>query len=230
VDEAKQKVEFVSSKRNCMQLQKKNFIILLIGLLACAQKNPTADVPVIDTSNRELTKLNEKQVIPPKDLLTSYDSTIYGQYVPEVILSIIREKLPNWHLIAPNYWDNFWFHEYKKHNSLVSFIKGDFNCDKKDDYVLMLVDKNEEIAVWIIQTNGINYKNVLLHEFSQLEKPIEYGIEFVPKGKLDYIDLDIEEAGTIDIQCPGIQVMHFESAAVTYFWENGKYSSVQTAD
>lgn len=50
----------------------------------------------------------------------------------------MEQKLPHWHLMNPNSWENFWFKQYQKDSSLVNYITADFNCDEKMDYALLL--------------------------------------------------------------------------------------------
>lgn len=133
-------------------------------------------------------------------------------------------------MLNPDNWDILWFQEYRTENGLVNYISGDFNCDTKQDYALLLANANNELAVWVIQSNNDDYQFEKIHVLGQIHTPVSLGIELIPKGKLDYINLDVEESKTINLNCPGIQIAHFERAAVTYFWNNGKFESVQTAD
>ena len=208
----------------------KKLVILIVGIIACRQEEPAAKAPASGTDNKEFIKTTLAKVAPPGNSIDYNDSTIYKEYIPEAILNVIKQKLPEWHLLKPADWEMSWFNEYKKKSSLVSYCTADFNCDGKDDYAIMLGNNKNEITVWIIQSDNNNYKTVRLDELGQIRSPIQFGIDTIPKGKLDYIDLDVENVKTINIKCPAVQVVYFESAAVAYYWEKGKYQSVQTAD
>ncbi|WP_158827192.1 hypothetical protein [Mucilaginibacter lacusdianchii] len=113
---------------------------------------------------------------------------------------------------------------------LVNYVSADFNGDHKLDYALILEDTKNDFAVWVLQSEGSAYQAIRLHEIEGATLPIDMGLELVPKGELDYIDLDADDTKTITLKYQALQVSFFERAAATYYWQNGKYKSVTTGD
>lgn len=207
-------------------------IFLTIGLIACNQNNQPKLVSETNTKNSSINDtLESNEINTNTDLDTSkYDISIYNKYISEPLKSILDYKLPDWYLIRPENWDNLWFQYYKSESKLVNYISGDFNCDTRQDYALLLSNGNNEIAVWAIISKDNTYQAIKIHELGLLKTPIQNGLELIPKGTIDYLDLDSEEFKVLKISCDAIQIMYFESAAVAYYWQNGKFESVQTAD
>lgn len=160
-----------------------------------------------------------------------FDSTIYDQYLPAHLKSYLSANLQGWELPDPAEWDALWFQTYKSTNSLVNFISGDFNCDAQKDYALLLSNKRDSsLAVWIVHSGNNGFKGIKLDEYGNPDNHIQLGLELVEAGDLNYIDPDVDEPKSIKLEYPAIQVVYFEKAATTYYWDKDKYSSVQTGD
>lgn len=201
--------------------------------MACNQQDQTHKTEIKDAVSKNMADTPIVQNVQPQETIVSYDSIIYKQYISQGTMDLINQKLPDWYLVAPNNWDQFWFKEYKKDRSLVNYMAGDFNCDQKQDYALVLADRKNELAVWVLQSDGKDYKSIKLHDLGKTGIPLEVGIEIVPEGNLNYIVVDEDDEDgvkSIELECPGIQVMFFEKSAVTYYWKNEKYHELQTGD
>jgi hypothetical protein len=172
----------------------------------------------------------EKPKVQQENTVSSQDSSFYSKYIPQPVLTLMEEKLPHWQLINPSKWDSFWFKQYQKDSSLVNYVPADFDCDGKEDYALLLANPKGEAAVWVLQSVGTSYQPFKLQDVETSENPIDVGIELIPKGKLDYIDLDDENTKSMRLKCPAIQMLFFERGAVTYYWDKNKFKSVQTGD
>lgn len=211
-------------------------IIFLFGLLSCTNRKHKSEV-------KEKVKKDTSIVIQSPEKMTGnrespdsfpsfdYDLKVYDEYLPAHLKSYINKNLPQWKLPDPSEWDNLWFQSYKSPNSLVNYIRGDFNCDQKEDYGLLLSDKTNSIAAWIIHSDENGYSGVKLEDIGTFDNHIQVGLELVEAGDLNYIDPDIEdEPKPIRLKCPAVQVVYFEKGAATYYWDNGKYNSVITGD
>lgn len=208
----------------------KLLFFLAVGFLSCTQPNPTQKIKNKDTfsvSNPDTPVAHQQ---PPKDATPTYDSSIYSHYISPSVVRLLSQHLPQWHVPDPGSWDAFWFSEYKKDSALVNAISGDFNCDGKQDYCLLLTHVKEGLAVWVLQSAGETYKAIKLEELGHMERPIEVGLLITEAGQLDYLDEKAEEAKAVHINCPAISVVFFEKAAWTYYWEDGKFVEVQTGD
>jgi hypothetical protein len=165
------------------------------------------------------------------DTVSIYPNAVYKLYLSPIVLKLVQQRLPKWKLPEPSTWDKFWFTNYKKQNTLVNYIAADFNGDRKNDYCLILKNKQNIFAVWVLQSDKKDYLPIKLYETSSKTLPIEIGLELIPKGKLNYIDFDNDKTPKpIDLHNPAIQVVFFETSAQTYYWKNGKYLSVTTGD
>ena len=212
--------------RNLMRL----LLILAVGFIACTQQNPTPKTKSTDTLTAKSADTPALLKQQPQDTITTFDSTIYSQYISAEVMRLINHHLPQWYLPAPGNWDAFWFKEYKKDSVLVNYITGDFNCDGKKDYSLLLANAKEGFAVWVLQSAKETYEAIKLVEFGQMERPVEVGLQFTEVGELNYLYENAEDVKSVTLKCPAISVLYFEKAAVTYYWENGKYVEVQTGD
>ena|SRR5688572_3702512 len=205
-------------------------LILAVGFIACAQPNPTQKIENKDTLSVRKSDTPIVQRQQPQDSIVPYANTIYHQFISQNVMNLTKQTLPQWHLPNPNTWDAVWFNGYKKDSALVNYVAADFNCDNKQDYALLLTNAKKEFTIWVLQSQNEGYKPIRLYELGNMEKPLEVGIELVAKGAINYLDENAEDVKSITLKCPAIQVMFFEKAAVTYYWENGKYNEVQTGD
>lgn len=189
------------------------------------QLQPRADT-VINKSPQQAQPKVEKDTIP------TYTTAIYKAYIPQAVYALLEEKLPGWKLPSPNSWEKYWFHAYKKANALVDYVNADFNGDGKPDYALLLENERHAFIVWVLQSDGNDYKAIQLREFSEATLPLDIGLELVDKGELNYLSMDEggEDIKTIDLKYNAIQVSYFEGSAETYYWKDGKYQSVTTGD
>jgi hypothetical protein len=201
--------------------------LLLFIFLSCSQsaKKPGKE------SGKSTPKTLVKLKTHPNDTIPLYDSTVYKKYIDTSVLQLLQSNLPEWHLPPPALWEKFWFNEYKKNEYLVNYAYADFNGDNKTDYAFIL-DNDKAIAVWILQSEGNRYKAIKLQDLGELTSTIDTGIDLVPKGKLDYIDLDNDSDNPkpINLKHPALTITSFERAAETYYWQNGQYKSVTTGD
>jgi hypothetical protein len=201
--------------------------LLLLIFLSCNQSSKKTGKDRQESIPKTLVKLKSR----PKDTIPVYDSIVYKKYIDTSVFRLLHNHLPEWKLPSPPVWDKFWFNEYKKNGYLVNYTYADFNGDNKTDYAFIL-DSNKVFAVWILQSSGNKYKAVKLQDLGGPTETIDVGIDLVPKGKLDYIDLDNDNDNPkpINLKHPALTVESFERAAETYYWEGGQYKSVTTGD
>lgn len=154
---------------------------------------------------------------------------VYNKYISPTVLSLITQKLPEWRLPAPSSWEVYW-DQYKKDSTLVNYVSSDFNGDLKPDYAFILKNSKKIFAVWVLQSKGKNYQAIKLYQLTQDQLPLEIGIELLPKGDLNYLNLEQDKFGHVKLRNSAIQVVFFEQAAEAYYWEKDKYRSVTTGD
>ncbi len=205
-------------------------LILTVGFIACGQSNPAPKTATNDTASSSKQDTTIVQQVQHQDSIVTYDSTSYKHFIPQNVLSLVKQLLPQWRIPDPDNWDSFWFKEYKKDSALVNYISGDFNCDNKKDYALLLVNTKEGFAIWVFQSDNEEYKTIKLDELGHMEKPVEVGLQFTEAGLLNYLDANAEDVKSIHLNCPAISIIFFEKAAVTYYWDKSKYKEVQTGD
>lgn len=210
-------------------------LAMTLVLFSCAEQKgePKQDSPSTDSTAtvQEPAFAPDSAEMLQKLQAYAYDSTIYDQYLPSDLKSYLAATLQDWKLPTPSEWDALWFQTYRSTNSLVNFISGDFNCDAQNDHALLLSSKSDSsLAVWIIHSGNNGLTSIKLEEYGKPDNHIQLGLELVEAGDLNYIDPDVDEPKSIKMKCLGIQVVYFEKAAITYYWDKDKYSSVQTGD
>jgi hypothetical protein len=205
---------------------RKFLLIMIFGLSACGQSNlqSVSEAPTKDTISK--TDSPEPNYL---DSIPTFQKTVYNT-IDTSALSLMKQLLPDWELPDPSNWEKFWFKEYMKNGNFVVFISGDFNCDDITDYVFLLQNKENDFAVWILQSEHSDFSPIKLYNIGKRASRLDIGIELVPKGRLFYIDFENDNPPPITLKCPGIQIVSFERAASTYYWDNGIYKTVITGD
>jgi hypothetical protein len=198
----------------------------------------TANINPADSTLYTILPDSVVQTSPDRDPMTAwinhiYNDNLYKKAIPDSVFRLIHKHLPQWKFSSPERFDTFFFNYYYEHeNALVNYIKGDFNCDGKIDYALVLENKNKDYAVWVLQSGPASYSAIKLSEnMKQDAYPISVGLELIPRGKLGYLNFDdgpLPEP--IELKCNAIDVMHFEESSQAYYWNKNKYESVPTSD
>jgi hypothetical protein len=208
-------------------------VFLLWCFLSCQQsaKQPLAKLPK-DTVQpaKQLVSENESAAAAAR---TTYDSTIYQSYIDPGLKTYLEKEHPGWKWLAPNRWDTAWFNSYKTDSTLVSYVASDFNCDHRRDYAAILKDNTGAIGAYaFLATGSHSFRTVALEGFGKDEgKLVEVGLEVLPEGEVDYVDPnDGDEPLSVKVKCKSIQVLYFEKAATTYYWDKGQLKSVVTGD
>jgi hypothetical protein len=201
------------------------FITLL--LLSCnAHEDRSAQRTMTDSSVSSSNALSADSITAMKQ---APDSNIYQSYIPFELRSWIKAEIPNAAIPSPLRWDNYWFTHYKKENSLVNYVTADFNCDGKKDHSLILSEKGQ-IVLYTFMATDKGYKKEKLEVYGKDNgEAIEIGLELLKPGTYEYLEGD-KEPPPANIKCTAIQLVYFEKAAVTYYWDRGKFRSIQTGD
>lgn len=134
--------------------------------------------------------------------------------------------MPGWKIPAPDKWWKDNFNEFKTSNHLVNFISGDFNCDKRTDYALILADEREQSAIWAFFAKKNGFEKVKVEDSGNVSEQIDFALSALEPG---------EHGGEwnpkpVKIKCRAIEVISFEKAADAYYWDDGKFKSVITSD
>ncbi|RVU02387.1 hypothetical protein EOD41_00145 [Mucilaginibacter limnophilus] len=207
-------------------------IVVVFSWLACNQE-PTQSAQVLPKADNTIkASLRQAQPKVEQDTIPTYTTAIYKTHIPEAVYGLLEKKLPGWRLPSPDSWEKYWFHAYKKDSALVDYVNGDFNGDSKSDYALLLENEQHAFTVWVLQSDGNDYKAIKLLELNEATLPLDIGLELIDKGKLNYLSMDegADDIKTIDLEHHAIQVSNFEASAETYYWKDGKYQSVTTGD
>jgi hypothetical protein len=204
------------------------FTILTTVLVACNVPDDTKRSDLNTDSSQQLANTaSMDSVTSKKEKLI--DSTIYHSYIPGELMTWLNKNLVGSDIPSPSRWDNYWFIQYKKDSSLVNYVSGDFNCDRKKDHALILTE-NGTIAVYAFLAGETGFKKERLETYgSDNGELIDIGLELLKPGKYEHLDGD-NQPPPANIKCAAIQLVYFEKAAVTYYWEKGKFKSIQTGD
>ncbi len=161
------------------------------------------------------------------DTIQRYDSSIYEQVISKPVLNILKEKLPDWRLPDPKSFEALWFNHYKKGESLINYTIGDFNCDSKPDYALILENSgNKQIAAWVLLSHGSTYQSKQLEILRRTEGPISNGLDLVNRGqKLQDMEPQnpVNLNPVINLQCDGIEVHYLEISSKIYYWNKDRF-------
>lgn len=186
---------------------------LAIGLFSCGQTTITDKKVNSDTTHNESREIS-KQLALDSQLEEYLDTAFNG-----------------WTLPSPNRWDTLWFNQYKNNGNVVNYVKGDFDCNKKSDYVLLFKRGDGNLVVYAFISDDKSFKKFELFDFGKdISGQIEYGLELMPPGKITYMDPESDDAPFVLVKCNAVQVSSFEKGGETFYWEKGELRSVSTGD
>jgi hypothetical protein len=191
---------------------KTSTVILTLGLFSCGQT--TADQKGFTNSNNSISKAITPHTFLDSRLKEYLDSAFKG-----------------WTLPAPYKWDTIWFNQYKRNGNLANYVKGDFDCNKEQDYTLLFNKSDGTLVAYAFLSRKKSFEMFELFDFGIVTSgQIEFGLELISPGRINYMDPESEEAPSVLIKCDAVQVLSFEKGAETYYWEKGKLKSVMTGD
>lgn len=202
--------------------------LIVLSIMSCNQPFVHSENGIVKPSS-SLGKKTHTQSHPAK-LDQKNTTDIYHRYIPASVQVLLKKQLPGWKLPEPDKWEKFWFNHYRKDNTLVNFAFGDFNGDGRHDYAFILQKEKKDFALWILQSNHDTYQTIKLIQYVDISQPLDFGIELVPAGRLNYIDFDADEVKSLKLKNSAIQVLYFERGAETFYWNQNLYKSVTTAD
>lgn len=205
--------------------------LLIFGIVSCGQAELAADSKTIDDTTGTVNKLSANNTSLSVNV-DKYSSRIYERYIDLQLKAYLDKKFQGWILPAPNRWDTVWFNQYQSDTTLVNYISGDFDCNKKKDYALLLKKASGEMGVYAFLSIGDTFKPIELMDFGKdTGEKIEIGLELLPPGEYNHIDPESEEdPPPVKIKCKSVQVLNFEKAAETFYWDKGKMKSITTGD
>lgn len=180
--------------------------IAVICFAACAP--PHEKVAVSDAQSEE------KTVSEKNDFNSSpaFGEDVYKEYIPPKLSVFLSEKMPGWKIPAPDKWDKNDFNEFKTANSLVNFVSGDFNCDERIDYALILADERNQAAIWAFFGEKNGFKKIKVEDAGDFSERVGFGLSILEPG---------EHGGEwnpkpVKIKCQAIEEVIFEKAATAY--------------
>lgn len=197
---------------------------LAILLVACQKdKKESETIVVIDSMVTTASLLVD--TLPTLDELKSKIDTTkveyrftekdYNKVIPKKVQKYISQNFKNWTYPNASHWEEFWFKNFATDSSLVNFIQGDFNLDKKQDYAFFLENaKEKKIAFILIQGKGKSFETVNFREMSYKgEKP-----------KFDFGLFSLYECDSVKCTRTYLVNLKFEKDAVVGKWKGGVYT------
>jgi hypothetical protein len=187
--------------------------ILAIGLFSCGQTTIKDEKAHIDSTHNE-EKSNTGQTIIDTQLKEYLDTAFNG-----------------WTLPAANRWDTVWYNQYNNDGNLVNYVKGDFDCNKQTDYAVIFKRGDGNLVAYVFLSIDKSFKKFELFDFGKdTTALIDYGLELISPGKINYMDPESDDAPFVIAKCHAVQVQNFEKGAETFYWDKGKLKSVSTGD
>jgi hypothetical protein len=221
-----------------MQSRTRFFGIIFLVVMSCQQPEKTNEQSSIKSRSTDSANSEAKdggQMTPnvskqSDEKQYSLDQ-MYNRYISEELLSYINKSHPTWSVPNQNLWYPQLFDKYKTSNSLVNYIQGDFDCNGKTDYAL-IVDKGKNIlsAVAFLRFND-RYKTVELTELGNAGEKIAFRLKLYKAGHYDIADPDLDPSDPkfVNLKCSGVGIGHFkelyEGGDDVYYWEKGELRS-----
>jgi hypothetical protein len=199
------------------------FIVSMLFLIACGQSNEPFENAAVNNNQNNQNLVSDGNEI---DTLPAFNEDIYKEYIPQKLAVFLSEKMPEWKIPAPNKWGKTNFNEFKTSNNLVNFVSGDFNCDRKTDYALILADKQENLSIWVFFSKKNSFEKIKLDDFGDISEEIGFGLSVLEPGtiKNDWTPKPVK------INCQAIEEIYFEKASAAYYWDKGKFKTITTSD
>ena len=187
--------------------------ILALGLFSCGQTTTVDQKVISDSINKESKDISGQTVLDNR--LQGYLDTAFN----------------GWTLPPPNRWDTVWFNQYKSNGNFVNYVKGDFDCNKDQDYALLFKKGDGALVAYAFLSRDRSFEKFELFDFGKdTDEQIEFGLELISPGQIHYMDPESEGIRSVLIKCTALQVLSFEKGAETFYWEKGKMKSVTTGD
>jgi hypothetical protein len=99
----------------------------------------------------------------------------------------IDTKLSGWILAPSESWDDTSYNKYRSDTSQINYISGDFNCDGKIDYSLILKDSNSNFSTFAILSLGDYYYHQELERLDSYKlKKLDFGLQALPPGPINH--------------------------------------------
>jgi hypothetical protein len=87
---------------------------------------------------------------------------IYEKYLSKELLSYMEKTHPAWSVPNEHMWYPQLFNKYKTDSSLVNYVSGDFDCNGKKDYALIVDNGKNGLAAVAFLGVGNGFKTVEL--------------------------------------------------------------------
>jgi hypothetical protein len=202
-------------------------LFLFLGLTSCLQTEKKYEVRdlknTLDSVDMALTTPSGKNY--------SLDD-IYQKYIPSELLSYIEISQPTWSVPGQNMWYPQLFNKYQTDSSLVNYVSGDFDCNGKRDYALIM-DKgmNHLAAIAFLRVDN-GFKTVELTELLHSEgQKIDFVLSLYKPGRYDIVDPDLLPSDPNYVNLKGNSVgiglfnELYEGGADVYYWDEGQLRS-----
>ncbi len=172
----------------------KMVVVLLMPFLSSCQFNDAKQKSDIATGEEPLSK----------------------KLIPNNVSEYIKTKLSGWQIATPESWDDSSFNKYRSDSSQINYISGDFNCDKKIDYALILKDSADNFSAFTILSFDDNYYHQELENNGNTKSgKLDFGLVLLPPGAIEH-----SEGPPTITECAAIQKIYTNRGSKKiYYWD-----------
>ena len=137
---------------------------------------------------------------------------VYENYLPQNLKEYISTNYPEWSLPERYRWHPNLFKKYMRDTTLAPIVSGDFNCDGKKDYALLMDRNKKGLTLMLFLAHEQSFLGQILTQNLVHEVPkIEYVLSVVAPGVYKTIDPDREaETQSVRLQCTSIGIGLFK--------------------
>ncbi len=145
--------------------------------------------------------------------------------IPKNILKLLRTTLPDWKLLPPSYWDQPFYNQYKENNSLPCYFSSDLNGDGKSDYVFILTDNKNKLAIWAMLSSSKNgYVKTKLSDLATFEKKPKVAINSLRPG-LYHSKVHDSQDEEIKVRYISVRYIYDGRTDIGFYWNGSKFQS-----
>ncbi|MCH8317127.1 MAG: hypothetical protein IIA88_01300 [Bacteroidetes bacterium] len=198
--------------------------LLLLGGWQSKNEKPNSN----ESSNTKIVPLNNDDSI-----------------LPDKLSFFLKKEMLNWKLVSKAQWLEEGYVESYNHNDAIVekiayesniFVKGDFNGDKREDYVCFLIDNKNNVVLWAFHQTEIEFEKIKISDEGSIEKCcVGAGVSIQEPALIENPFYD--ETGTydngikkIDLKHKGIIYSIYEKTARLYYFDGEAYNSFLLSD
>lgn len=144
--------------------------------------------------------------------------------IPKNILALLKTNLPDWKLLPPSYWNQTFYKQYKTANSLPCYFSSDLNGDGKSDYVFILTNNENKLAIWAMLSSSSGYFKTKLSDLTVFEKNPKVVINGLRPG-LYHSKVHDSQDEEITVRYISVRYIYDGRADIGFYWNGSKFQS-----